>query len=65
MTPPLDTNKPLPLGTKTIWGKIGAITNKGGERYYMMSKNKGLDVALMPADIVERMVKGAKEQLYD
>lgn len=49
----------LPLGTRTPWGKIGAITNQGGERYYMMSKNKGRDVALMPADLVEDMVSTA------
>lgn len=49
-------NSLLPLGTHTPWGRIGAITNQGGERYYMMSKNKGRDVALMPADVVEVVV---------
>lgn len=50
----------LPLGTRTPWGRIGAVTNRGGERFYMMSKSKGAEVALMPADIVEYAVTDMK-----
>lgn len=43
--------KPLPLGTKTQWGPIGAVLWTKGERYYMMYK-KGT-TSLLPADVVE------------
>ena len=42
----------VPIGAKTQWGTVGAITSKGGERYYMMLDKQG-GVALMPADVVE------------
>ncbi len=42
---------PLPIGTKTKWGKIEAIGWTGGERYYWMIGANG--VAMMPAFIVE------------
>lgn len=44
--------KPILLGTKTKWGRIGAVLFKDGERYYMMVGRYG-DVALMPASVVE------------
>jgi hypothetical protein len=46
------SRKPIPIGTKTKWGKIQAITFSKGERYYMMVGRYG-DVALMHADVVE------------
>ena len=61
-------DSPLPLGTKTPWGRIVAIFSPDwpspsvrwplpgggrlGERYYMMTKGED-SVALMPASIVE------------
>jgi hypothetical protein len=55
-------DKALELGTRTHWGKIGAVLITDGERYYMMSKSKGKEVALMPADIVEPMVKSTRSK---
>jgi hypothetical protein len=48
-------NEPLPLGTKTKWGKIGMIGITGGERYYWMTSWDGpvASVAMIPAFIVE------------
>lgn len=43
--------KIVDLGTKTQWGEVAAVTNQGGERYYMMTKN-GV-VSLMPASLIE------------
>lgn len=42
---------PLQIGTKTQWGKIGAVLMTKGERYYMMTR--GNNVSLMPASVVE------------
>lgn len=42
----------LDLGAKTQWGTVAAITNRGGERYYMMTDKDG-SVALMPASTVD------------
>lgn len=50
---PLPSNPPLPLGTKTVWGKISMIGITGGERYYWMV-DKDRTVSMMPASIVEK-----------
>ena len=44
---------PLPIGTKTQWGKIEAIGITGGERYYWMVDKYGC-VAMIPAFMVEQ-----------
>ena len=44
--------EPLRLGTKTMWGPIAAVGNRGGERFYMMIDKNGV-VALMPGPVVE------------
>ena len=45
----------IPIGTKTPHGKVIAITNKGGERYYFLED--GCGIALLPADVVEDSIK--------
>lgn len=49
--------KPLPLGTMTEWGEIGAIASLRGERYYFMvdpaTSELGIGVAMIPAMMVE------------
>jgi len=48
--------RPLPLGTKTRWGKIAAVGTVEGERYYWMIRpGKPLSVAMIPAIDVEAM----------
>ncbi len=47
----------IPLGTvlKDPWGlrwTVGAVTNQGGERYYMLTQSDD-SVSLMPAFVVE------------
>lgn len=44
---------PLPLGTKTQWGKIEMVGITGGERYYWMLDKHG-GVSMIPASIVEQ-----------
>ena len=50
---------PLPLGTTVEpYGFVSAVVSQhegDGERYYMLTNADG-DVALMPADDIERMV---------
>jgi hypothetical protein len=51
----MDERLPLPLGTTVRpYGKISAISYRGGERYYMFTRASGKDVSLVPADIIER-----------
>lgn len=52
--------EPLPIGTKTQWGKIKAVHSCGGERQYFMIDARGT-VALMPAEVVEGAAKGGKQ----
>ena len=40
------------------YGKVSAILNEGGERYYMLI-DKQRDVALMPADVIEPLYAGS------
>lgn len=40
------------IGTKTVFGKVVGITNRGGERYYFLINKHG-DVSLMPATLIE------------
>jgi hypothetical protein len=47
-----EISKPLPLGTQTQWGKIGAVGYIQGERYYWMIDEDG-SVSMMPAFVVE------------
>lgn len=42
---------PLPPGTKTIYGVVGAIHSKGGERSYLCVDDDGV-VTLIPADLM-------------
>ena len=42
----------LMLGTKTRWGKIAAVENISGERYYWIIDKCGT-VSMLPACIVE------------
>jgi hypothetical protein len=49
-------NNMLKLGTKTKYGEIAAITNRDGERYYMIVDDK-LGVSFLPADVVEEDLK--------
>lgn len=47
-------SKPLPLGTHIEpYGKIEAIANLAGERYYFMLDDK-FNVGMMPAMLIER-----------
>ena len=48
---PIGDRMIIPIGTKTPHGKVIAITNKGGERYYFLEDGYG--IALLPADVVE------------
>jgi hypothetical protein len=45
-------NTLIKLGTKTFFGKVVGVTNRGGERYYFLINKKG-DVLLMPAILIE------------
>mgnify|MGYP003394548753 CR=1 FL=1 len=45
---------PIPLGTKTKWGKIGAVGTTIGERYYWMVDKTG-GVSMIPASTLEDM----------
>jgi hypothetical protein len=38
-----------------IYGTVGAVLFTGGERYYMLIKNKN-EVSLMPASLIEKLV---------
>lgn len=47
--------EPLPLGLELPpYGKVSAVSCRGGERYYMLVSNDGRDVALMPGSDMER-----------
>lgn len=48
----VEKREPLPLATKTPWGKICAMGFRDGERWYMMM-NASKDVSLMPGSVVE------------
>ncbi len=48
----------LKLGTKTKFGKIAAVMNTEGERYYFIIDKKGI-VSLMPAKVIEQMLRRA------
>jgi len=53
--PPAPPGPPLPLGAKTQWGVITAVTYFGGqfgERYYFMVDKHGT-VSMMPEGAVE------------
>jgi hypothetical protein len=50
----------IALGTETPYGKIGAVTNRGGERYYFCV-HKDKTVSLMPAFMVEKQPIVASE----
>ena len=52
-------DKPIPLGTKTPFGKIVGIHSKSGERSYFMENKYGV-VTLMPADMLEPMIRRTK-----
>lgn len=47
--------RPVPFGTKTVWGKVQAVGITGGERYYWVVAQDG-SVAMMPAFVVEKAV---------
>jgi hypothetical protein len=39
-----------------IYGTVAAVITTGGERYYLMIKNK-YEVSLMPASLIEKLVR--------
>lgn len=49
----LGAERPLPIGTRTIFGEVSGITFIG-ERYYFLLNDTG--VSLMPAIVVETPV---------
>lgn len=54
---PLQANRasPLPLGTKTVYGRIRAVASFAGERYYFMVDH-GV-VSMAPATMVENEIR--------
>ena len=60
MSDPLSTvQPPLPLGTKTPWGEVGAVMWTGGERYYHLINKRGT-VSMIPGYMVEESVTARK-----
>jgi len=48
----------LEIGTKTRWGEVADVTNKGETLYYVIVD--GVEVALIPVKEVEESLKEKK-----